>query len=87
MIEEVLKILKSDLCYKVDTTMSESEFYQCYDDAITKLAQQICQLSQERVERIVGFIEQYKEPHEHMGVVDFVGVPLDEWESFKEGVK
>ncbi len=42
---------------------------------------------QERVKGIVGFIEQYKEPHEHMGVVDFVGVPLDEWESFKEGVK
>ena len=42
---------------------------------------------QERVKGILGFIEQYKEPHEHMGVVDFVGVPLDEWESFKEGVK
>ncbi len=41
---------------------------------------------QERVKGILGFIEQYKEPHEHMGVIDFVGVPLDEWESFKEGV-
>ena len=42
---------------------------------------------QERVKGILGFIEQYKEPHEHMGVIDFVGVPLDEWHALKGGVK
>ena len=42
---------------------------------------------QERVKGILGFIEQYKEPHEHMGVIDFVGVPFDEWHALKGGVK
>ncbi len=76
--EEKFNQAVSTMCGKCDSLMKQAAI-----DAV-KQANAECQ---ERVERIIDFLKPYCELHEHKNIVDFVGVPLDKWQTITKGAK